>query len=73
MHELCAEMVSLDFGDRLEIDETGDYLRLEGPYSDAVANEDNLVSRALRLVDRRAGVTMHKAIPPGGGTRRREF
>jgi 4-diphosphocytidyl-2-C-methyl-D-erythritol kinase len=67
MHELCAEMLSLDFSDRLEIDETGDHLRLEGPYANVVANEDNLVSRALRLVDRRAGVTLHKFIPPGGG------
>ncbi|MGB8179610.1 MAG: 4-(cytidine 5'-diphospho)-2-C-methyl-D-erythritol kinase [Acidimicrobiales bacterium] len=67
MHELRAEMLSVDFADRLEIEEDGDYLRLEGPYSNAVANEDNLVSRALRLVDRRAGVVLHKFIPPGGG------
>jgi 4-diphosphocytidyl-2-C-methyl-D-erythritol kinase len=66
MHELRAEMLSLDFSDRLEI-EDGDYLRLEGPYSHVVANEDNLVSRALQLVGRRAGVTLHKFIPPGGG------
>ena len=67
MHELRAEMVSVDFGDRLEIDEDGDYLRLQGPYANVVANEDNLVSRALRLVNRRAGVTLHKFVPPGGG------
>jgi 4-diphosphocytidyl-2-C-methyl-D-erythritol kinase len=67
MHELRAEMLSVDFADRLEVDEDGDYLRLEGPYSHVVANEDNLVSRALQLVDRRAGVTLHKFIPPGGG------
>jgi 4-diphosphocytidyl-2-C-methyl-D-erythritol kinase len=67
MHELRAEMLSVDFNDRLEIEEEGDYLRLEGPYSNVVANEDNLVSRALRLVARRAGVTLHKFIPPGGG------
>ncbi|MGC1238561.1 MAG: 4-(cytidine 5'-diphospho)-2-C-methyl-D-erythritol kinase [Acidimicrobiales bacterium] len=66
MHELRAEMLSVDFSDRLEI-EDGDYLRLEGPHSHVVANEDNLVSRALQLVDRRAGVTLHKFIPPGGG------
>lgn len=67
MHELRAEMLSVDFADRLEVEEDGDYLRLEGPYSNVVANEDNLVSRALRLVERRAGVTLHKFIPPGGG------
>jgi 4-diphosphocytidyl-2-C-methyl-D-erythritol kinase len=66
MHDLRAEMLSVDFSDRLEI-EDGDYLRLEGPYSNVVANEDNLVSRALQLVHRRAGVTLHKFIPPGGG------
>jgi 4-diphosphocytidyl-2-C-methyl-D-erythritol kinase len=67
MHELRAEMLSVDLSDRLEIEQDGDYLRLEGPYANVVANEDNLVSRALRLVDRRAGVTLHKFIPPGGG------
>jgi 4-diphosphocytidyl-2-C-methyl-D-erythritol kinase len=67
MHELRAEMLSVDFADHLEIDPAADYLRLEGPYSNVVANEDNLVARALQLVDRRAGVTLHKNIPPGGG------
>jgi 4-diphosphocytidyl-2-C-methyl-D-erythritol kinase len=67
MHELRAEMLSVDFNDRLEIEEEGDNLRLEGPYSNVLAHEDNLVARALRLVGRRAGVTLHKYIPPGGG------
>jgi 4-diphosphocytidyl-2-C-methyl-D-erythritol kinase len=67
MHELRAEMLSVDFCDRLEIEEDGDFLHLEGPYSNVVPHEDNLVSRALRLVNRRAGVTLHKFIPPGGG------
>jgi 4-diphosphocytidyl-2-C-methyl-D-erythritol kinase len=67
MHELRAEMLSVDFCDRLEVDENADFLHLEGPYSSVVAHEDNLVSRALLLVNRRAGVTLHKFIPPGGG------
>ena len=67
MHELRAEMLSVDFADRLEIDEEGDYLNLEGPYSNVIANEDNLVARALQLVNRTAGVTLHKLVPPGGG------
>jgi len=67
MHELRAEMLSLDFADRLEVDEDADYLRLEGPYSNVTPNEDNLVARALELVHRRAGVTLHKFVPPGGG------
>lgn len=67
LHELRAEMVTLDFADRLELDEAGDYLRVEGPYSVVPLDENNLVTRALRLVQRRAGVTLHKIVPPGGG------
>jgi 4-diphosphocytidyl-2-C-methyl-D-erythritol kinase len=67
MHDLRAEMVTLDFADRLTIDADDDYLILEGPYSAVLADEDNLVNRALRLVNRRAGVRLHKEIPPGGG------
>jgi 4-diphosphocytidyl-2-C-methyl-D-erythritol kinase len=66
-HLLRTEMVTLDFADRLEVDPEGDYLRLEGPYSGLPVDESNLVARTLRLVNRRAGVTVHKAIPPGGG------
>jgi 4-diphosphocytidyl-2-C-methyl-D-erythritol kinase len=66
-HTLRAEMVTLDFADRLEVDPEGDYLHLEGPYSGLPLDESNLVSRTLRLVNRRAGVRVHKLIPPGGG------
>jgi 4-diphosphocytidyl-2-C-methyl-D-erythritol kinase len=66
-HELRSEMVTLDFADRLDVDDAGDYLRLEGPFSAIPLDEHNLVTRALSLVDRRAGVTVHKIIPPGGG------
>jgi 4-diphosphocytidyl-2-C-methyl-D-erythritol kinase len=66
-HELRAEMVTLDFADRLELDETGDFLKVEGPFSVVPLDEHNLVTRALELVGRRAGVTLHKVIPPGGG------
>lgn len=66
-HELRAEMVTLDFADRLDVDETGDFLRVEGPFSVVPLDENNLVARALELVERRAGVTLHKSIPPGGG------
>ena len=66
-HEIRAEMLTLDFEDRLELDESGDYLRLEGPFSGVPLDEHNMVKRALNLVGRRAGVTLHKVIPPGGG------
>ncbi len=45
----------------------GDYLRIEGPFSKVSIDENNLVTRALSVVGRRAGVSVHKAIPPGGG------
>jgi 4-diphosphocytidyl-2-C-methyl-D-erythritol kinase len=66
-HQLRAEMVTLDFADRLTLDEAGDYLRVEGPFSSVPVGPDNLVARALALVGRRAGVTVHKVVPPGGG------
>ena len=66
-HELRAEMVTLDFADRLEVDESGDFLKVEGPFSVVPLDGHNLVTRALGLVGRSAGVTLHKVIPPGGG------
>ena len=65
-HLLRSEMVTLDLADRLTVDESGDYLRVTGD-PDLVADESNLVARALRLVGRRAGVTLEKVIPAGGG------
>ncbi|HVA52842.1 MAG TPA: 4-(cytidine 5'-diphospho)-2-C-methyl-D-erythritol kinase [Acidimicrobiales bacterium] len=67
LHELRSEMVTLEYADRLEVDEASDFLRLEGPFSEVPLDEHNLVTRALDLVGRRAGVTLHKIIPPGGG------
>jgi 4-diphosphocytidyl-2-C-methyl-D-erythritol kinase len=66
-HELRSEMVTLDFADSLTIDPDGDYLRLEGGQGEIPLDETNLVARALRLVGRRAGVTIVKEIPVGGG------
>ena len=65
-HELRAEMVSLAFADTLEIDESADYLVIEGA-PQVAADETNLVARALALVGRRAGVRVIKRIPSGGG------
>lgn len=66
-HLIDAEMVALDFGDRLEIDAEGDGLEIAGTSPAVAANDDNLVRRALRLANRRAFVRVHKAIPPGAG------
>jgi len=67
-HLIDAEMVSLDFHDLLDV-RSGSGLAIEGPAgTDSVGpDDDNLVVRALRLVDRDAAVTIHKRIPAGAG------
>jgi 4-diphosphocytidyl-2-C-methyl-D-erythritol kinase len=66
-HLIRSEMVTLDFADLLSIDETEDYVRLASPRDDVPLDETNLVRRALKLVERRAGVTIDKVIPTRGG------
>ncbi|MCY4664411.1 MAG: 4-(cytidine 5'-diphospho)-2-C-methyl-D-erythritol kinase [Acidimicrobiaceae bacterium] len=70
-HEVDAEMVTLDFCDRLEISEGGSGVRmLDGTGSEfqPVARPgENLVERALALAGRQARVTVHKRIPVGAG------
>ena len=66
-HLLDAEMVTLELADTLTFAD-GDGLTVGGPFAAGVPTDDsNLVRRALRLVDRRAAVHVHKAIPAGGG------
>ena len=66
-HLIDAEMVSLDLHDDLVFAD-GDGLVVEGGAGlPVVADDDNLVWRALRAVDRRAHVTLTKRIPAGGG------
>ena len=66
-HLLRSEMVSLDFSDRLIIEEEQNYLRLTPASIRVPLDETNLVSKALQLVGRKAGVTIDKVIPTGGG------
>ena len=66
-HLIRSEMVTLDFADRLHVDESEDYLRLSSPRDDVPLDGTNLVARALQLVARQAGVTIDKVIPSGGG------
>jgi len=61
-HLLDAEMVTLDLSDTLHFQE-GDGLEVGG----AELPPDNLVTRALRTVDRRAQVKLDKRIPIGAG------
>lgn len=67
LHLIDAEMVSLDLHDELSFEE-GDELVVEGATGLAVAaDDDNLVRRALRAVDRSAAVHLRKRIPAGAG------
>lgn len=69
-HLIDAEMVALDFGDDLVLS-TGDGLRAvdatTGAPIDLGPISDNLVTRALRLADRRCQVEIIKRIPAGAG------
>jgi len=66
-HLLRSEMVSLALADTLTIGE-GDGLTITGLGAERLdAGPSNLVTKALALVGRRAAVTLHKAIPAGGG------
>jgi 4-diphosphocytidyl-2-C-methyl-D-erythritol kinase len=71
-HLLDAEMVTIDLFDLLEVSD-GDGLEMvdergAGLAADPVpVGPDNLVARALRAVDRRARVRLHKRIPSGAG------
>lgn len=67
-HELRSEMTTIDFNDVLVVDEAADYVRVTSPFDvEMPLDANNLVARALVLVGRRAGVTIEKRIPVGGG------
>jgi 4-diphosphocytidyl-2-C-methyl-D-erythritol kinase len=63
-HLIDAEMVTLDLHDRLRIG-PGAGLTVTGERPDL--DDDDLVTRALRLVDRTAAVELHKRVPVGAG------
>jgi 4-diphosphocytidyl-2-C-methyl-D-erythritol kinase len=63
-HLLDAEMVTIDLADTLTFRD-GDGLEIVG--ADVLADESNLVRRALALVGRKAHVRLEKRIPPGAG------
>jgi len=68
-HLIDAEMVMLDFGDSLVVDPASDGLKVveSGKGLAIPIGSDNLVSRALSLTGRRAGVEVRKRIPAGAG------
>jgi 4-diphosphocytidyl-2-C-methyl-D-erythritol kinase len=66
-HLIDAEMVQVDLYDELEIDPAGDGLVVEDGGRTQTGQPDNLVSRALVLAGRQAGVRLRKRIPAGAG------
>lgn len=64
-HLIEAEMVTLDLADEVTFAD-GDGLAIDGEFP-VPAGPDNLVSRALAAVGRKATVRLVKRIPPGGG------
>lgn len=67
-HLIDAEMVALDYHDTIDIAD-GDYLEIEEAASglSVQPGDDNLISKALRLAQKRAGVRVKKRIPAGAG------
>ena len=65
MHLIDAEMVTLDFGDTLQV-EPGDSVAYTGTY-EGEGDGSDLVSRALMLVQEQRAVHVTKRIPPGAG------
>jgi 4-diphosphocytidyl-2-C-methyl-D-erythritol kinase len=66
-HLIDAEMVTLDYGDVLEIAD-GDGLAITGPFAGGVpTGDDNLVRRALAATGRRAFIRLDKRVPAGAG------
>lgn len=66
-HLIDAEMVSLDLHDELRLDPDGDGVVVRHDGTERPADPDDLVVRALGLVDRRAGIVLDKRIPAGAG------
>ena len=67
-HLIDAEMVTLELADELVLDPTRSGLEIVGKFTGDLENSsDNLILRALRLVNRQAHVTITKNIPSGGG------
>jgi 4-diphosphocytidyl-2-C-methyl-D-erythritol kinase len=69
LHEIDAEMVTLDYGDTLEVTpDPTTRLTMRGPHASGIAvDETNLVARALAVVGRSAHVVLDKQVPAGAG------
>lgn len=67
MHEIDAEMVTLDLFDELTIEPGGNGVVVVGELDVDVDPTDNLVTRAARLAGVQIGVQLRKRIPAGAG------
>jgi 4-diphosphocytidyl-2-C-methyl-D-erythritol kinase len=70
LHELDAEMVTIDLADTLSFTEGSGLTVIDGVVGDLgieALGDDNLVDRALALVHRQAAVRLTKRIPVGAG------
>jgi 4-diphosphocytidyl-2-C-methyl-D-erythritol kinase len=70
LHELQAEMVTIDLADTLTFSEGSGLTVIDGVVGDLgldTLTDDNLVDRALALVGRTAAVRLTKRIPVGAG------
>ncbi|MFM8902138.1 MAG: 4-(cytidine 5'-diphospho)-2-C-methyl-D-erythritol kinase, partial [Actinomycetota bacterium] len=79
-HLIDAEMVTLELADSLTVDTSRTGIEIVGAFAgdlaadleddlagDSKLSENNLVARALKLVNRTARVVITKNIPSGGG------
>ncbi|TAN22469.1 MAG: 4-(cytidine 5'-diphospho)-2-C-methyl-D-erythritol kinase [Actinomycetota bacterium] len=76
MHEIESEMVTLSFGDSIElsdgdgieiVDAIGGLAQLEAGLKEIPTDGSNLISKALAMTGHKAFVRVHKRIPPGAG------
>jgi len=66
LHLIDAEMVTLDLADTLFLGESQG-VTFTGPFGEHLEAGDDLVTRALELVDRTVSVEVDKQIPTGAG------
>lgn len=66
-HLIDAEMISLDFGDRLEVTPGGRHFEVDRGEGPVTGEPGDLVVRALELAGVSAGVVLHKVVPSGAG------
>lgn len=70
MHDIQAEIVTIDLADDLVIIEGQDGIEIKGPYKTQLRKtpiESNLITRALKLISKKAKVILEKNIPVGAG------